>query len=79
MGLESDWTRPLLESGGWLAAHRRKKTAVGNNAIDSRQSTLNGLFSREAKAPHPLLGWRSWSLRLFNELPVDDEPGLNDA
>lgn len=80
MGLESDFiTRSLLESTGWLAAHRRKKASVENNAIDSRRSTLSGLVSRETPPPLPMAGWRSWSLRLFCEPPVEDHPGLNDA
>lgn len=81
MGIESDLNRPLLESTGWLAAHRRKKTALGGNAITSRQSSLTGRVCRPDPTANPLFGWRSWSMQLFNELDVvgEDDVGLHDA
>lgn len=65
--------RPLLESGGWLAAHRRKKTSLEKSAIDSRQSSLTGRISRPDPSTRPLFGWRPPGMQLFQELKVIPE------
>jgi hypothetical protein len=81
LGLDSDSSRPLLESTGWLAAHRRNQASMKLNPVDRRRNSLAGAVSQgEADLGVPR-DWGSWSLRLFRRAPAvgEDGAGLNDA
>jgi hypothetical protein len=79
--LESDWSRTLLESTGWLAAHRRNQASLKQNPVICQRDGLAGAVSRDSGIPNPTGAWGSWSLRLFRRMPVvsDEQAELNDA
>jgi hypothetical protein len=81
LGLESDWSRPLLESTGWLAAHRRNQASLKRNPVICHRDGLAGAVARDSGMSHSTGAWGSWSLRLFRHMPVvsDEHAGLNDA
>lgn len=81
MGLENDSSRPLLESTGWLAAHRRQQVSLKQNPVHSHGSSLNGEVSRTAPMQSAMQEWRSWSLGLFRRAPMasEESSGLTDA
>jgi hypothetical protein len=81
LGLESDWSGPLLESTGWLAAHRRNQASLKRNPVMCHRDGVAGVVSRDNGIPHTGGPWGSWSLRLFNSMPAasDENAGLNDA
>jgi hypothetical protein len=81
LGLESDSSRPLLESTGWLAAHRRNQASMKQNPVDRRRNSLAGAVSPGGGVPDIPREWGPWSLRLFRRVPVvgEDSAGLNDA
>ena len=81
MGLESDSSRPLLESTGWLAAHRRNQAALKQNPVICHRDGLAGAVSRGSGMSPSTGAWGSWSLRLFRRMPEmsDEHAGLNDA
>jgi hypothetical protein len=81
LGLESDWSRSLLESTGWLAAHRRNQASLKRNPVVCHRDSLAGAVSRDNGMSRSSGPWGSWSLRLFSRTPVvsDENAGLNDA
>ena len=81
MELESDCSRPLLESTGWLAAHRRNQASLKQNPVICHRDGLAGAVSRDNGVAHTNGAWGSWGLRLFRRMPVvpDEHAGLNDA
>jgi len=81
LGLESDSSGPLLESTGWLAAHRRNQASLKQNPVICHRDGLAGAVSRNSEMSHSNEAWGSWSLRLFRRMPVgsDEHAGLNDA
>ncbi len=81
MGLESDSSGALLESGGWLAAHRKQQVSLKMNPVHSRGSSLNGEVARRMPAHESPQAWRAWSIGLFRQFPAvsDESSGLTDA
>ncbi len=80
MGLESDSSRQVLESTGWLAAHRRNQASMKQNPVDRHSSSLAGRVSPGGPPVSVPGEWRSWSMRLFrNMAAVGEEAELNDA
>lgn len=80
MGLESDSSRPLLESTGWLAAHRRNQASMKQNPVDRHSNSLAGRVSPGQPPPSVSGEWGSWSMRLFKSTAVlGEEAELNDA
>ena len=81
MELESDWSRTLLESTGWLAAHRRNQASLKQNPVVCHRDGLAGAVSRDCGMPRSNGAWGSWSLRLFSRMPAvsDENAGLSDA
>jgi hypothetical protein len=69
MVMENDSPRPLLESTGWLAAHRRSQRWLKQNPIHFHRSSLAGEVAAD-RPSRETLAWHSWSLRLFNREPV---------
>lgn len=69
MGMEHDSPRPLLESTGWLAAHKRNQRWLKQSPIYFHRSSLTGEVSR-GRPSKETLAWHSWSLRLFNREPL---------
>ena len=80
LGMEHDSGRPLLESTGWLAAHRRSQKWLKQNPVHFHRNSLTGEVSPDRPA-RETLAWQSWSLTLFNRLPVtgSDTPGINEV
>lgn len=69
MGMGDGSPRPLLESSGWLAAHRRSQRWLKQNPVHFHKSSLSGEASQEPPSrQNP--DWGSWSLRLFNRFAV---------
>lgn len=80
MGLESDSSRQVLESTGWLAAHRRNQASMKQNPVDRHSNSLAGRVSPVGPPTSVPGEWRSWSMRLFrNMAAVSEEAELNDA
>jgi hypothetical protein len=80
MGMEHDSPRPLLESSGWLAAHRRSQRSLERNPVHFRTNSISG----EASSQRPAKGlacWHSWSLGLFSRfpLPARDHPRITEG
>ena len=75
MGLESDSCRLLLESSGWLAAHRRKQFSLKQDPVRYQLDSLTGEVSPASPLPEASQGWRSFSLRLVKRLPSMAEEG----
>lgn len=69
MGMENDSPRPLLESTGWLAAHRRSQKWLKQNPVHFHRSSLTGEVCADRPAKETL-AWHSWGLKLFNREPV---------
>ncbi|HEY5494468.1 MAG TPA: hypothetical protein VIK15_07725 [Candidatus Anoxymicrobiaceae bacterium] len=69
MGMEHDSPRPLLESTGWLAAHKRNQRWLKQSPVHFHRSSLTGEVSRERPSKETL-AWHSWSLRLFSRQPL---------
>jgi len=65
----------LLESTGWLAAHRRQQVSLKQNPVHSHHNSLAGEAARGVPETLASRGWRSWSPGLFRRVPaVDDGP-----
>jgi len=69
LGMEHDSPRPLLESTGWLAAHKRNQRWLKQSPVHFHRSSLTGEVSRERPSKETL-AWHSWSLRLFSRQPL---------
>ena len=54
MAMEHDAPRPLLESTGWLAAHRRSQRWLQQNPVHLHRSSLSGEVSRERPSKETL-------------------------
>ncbi|MHB8894315.1 MAG: hypothetical protein ACYC99_03940 [Candidatus Geothermincolia bacterium] len=80
MGLEHDSFRPLLESTGWLAAHRRSQRWLKQNPVSSQRNSLTGGASPDRPARESV-AWHSWSLKLFNKcsLPAHEHPRITES
>jgi hypothetical protein len=74
-------SRLLLESTGWLVAHRRCRAWQKQNPVHFHSNSLSG----EIPTAHPLSrgeqDWGSWSLMLFRKLAlaVDETAGFEEA
>ncbi len=74
MVLDIGSSRLLLESTGWLVAHRKSRTWQRRGPVHFHWSTLSG----GPPSDHPVYSgeqeWGSWGLMLFKKaaLPVDD-------
>jgi hypothetical protein len=80
LGLESDSSRQVLESTGWLAAHRRNQASTKQNPVDRHSNSLAGRVSPGEPPPGAPGEWRSWSMRLFRNIAaISEEAELNDA
>ncbi|MBU1671066.1 MAG: hypothetical protein KKF41_04185 [Actinobacteria bacterium] len=65
MGLDSGSSGPLLESTGWLAAHRRNQSLL-RGPIDLRRDSLSGRPAPTVpRPPRDPADWRAWGMRLF--------------
>ena len=66
MGIENGSSRTLLESTGWLAAHRRNQAWLRQNPVDLHMSSFTGGAAIESTPATKLNRWLSWSFHLFN-------------
>ena len=81
MGIENNSSRPVLESSGWLAAHRKNLRWLESSALRRHQSSFtSGAPTKTPVASH-LDDWRSWGARLFRTIAVvpDDAAGLDEG
>lgn len=80
MELDYDLSRPLLESTGWLGAHRRNQSMLEQHPVNFHTSSLAGKVSSGHCLPRRLHKWHSWSLLLFKnaEATGEDACGLGD-
>ncbi|MCG2795582.1 MAG: hypothetical protein L6427_06950 [Actinomycetia bacterium] len=80
MVLDIGSSRLLLESTGWLVAHRRSRAWQSVSPVHFHWNSLSG----EAPSGHPLSSgeqeWGSWSLMLFRKLALaaDDTATPNE-
>ena len=81
MGLEHYSSGPLLESTGWLAAHRKKQVSLKHNPVHSHRSSLAGEVSDDERTPYSFSEWLAWNMGLFyrGSDAYDEGPGLSDA
>ena len=66
MGIENGSSRILLESNGWLAAHRRNRAWLKQNPVDLHMSSFTGGAALEDPPATDLNKWLFWSTHLFN-------------
>jgi hypothetical protein len=80
MGMEHDSTRPVLESSGWLAAHRRNQRSLERNPVHFHPRSISGEPSPQ-RPPKGLPYWHSWSLGLFSRfpLPAREHPRITEG
>lgn len=77
--MENDSSRPLLESTGWLAAHRRYQSWLKQNPVHFHRKSLTGAVPM-GPITRSFEEWRSWSLMLFKKMTAGDDPStLNEA
>jgi len=78
--MEHDSPRPLLESTGWLAAHRRSQEWLKQNPVHFHRCSLTGEVAAGRPSRETLM-WHSWSLKLFSRLtvPGSDTPGVSET
>jgi hypothetical protein len=82
LGLESHSSGPLLESTGWLAAHRKKQVSLKLNPVHSHGNSLTGEVSNDDRTPYSFSEWLAWNIGLFYRSAGgagDEGPGLSDA
>jgi hypothetical protein len=65
LGIENGSSRTLLESTGWLAAHRRNQAWLKQNPVDLHMSSFTGGAAIDNISAAKLKKWLSWSVRLF--------------
>ena len=65
MGKENGSSRTLLESTGWLAAHRRNQAWLKQNPVDLHMSSFTGGAAPDNTPVEKLNKWLSWSVPLF--------------
>ncbi|MBK5092716.1 MAG: hypothetical protein JJE48_04265 [Actinobacteria bacterium] len=65
MGIESGSSRTLLESTGWLAAHRRNQAWLRQNPVDLHMSSFTGGAALENASTTKRNRWLAWSFPLF--------------
>lgn len=70
--MDDDFMRPLFESSGWLAAHRRNQKWLRQNPVLIRVSSIAGAVSLQNPAERGFPGWKSWSLRLLRKPEEED-------
>ena len=80
MGLEHDSSRPLLESSGWLAAHRRSQKWLKKNPVPVQRTSLTGEAPPDRPSRETLL-WHSWGLKVFGRytLPAHEQPRITET
>lgn len=80
MGMEHDLPRPVFESTGWLAAHRRSQRWLKQTPVHFQRSSLTGGTSPE-RPPRESLAWHSWSLKLFSRcsMPTSEHPRITES
>lgn len=76
--LDFDLSRPLLESTGWLGAHRRNQSMLEQHPVNLHTSSLAGKVPSGHCLPRRLYKWHSWSLMLFKNLGAGDEVYSDD-
>ena len=71
----------MLESTGWLAAHRKKQASLKLNPVHSHRNSLTGEVSNDDRAPYSFSEWLAWNMGLFYRSTGggDEGPGLSDA
>ncbi len=65
MGIENGSSRTLLESTGWLAAHKRNQAWLKQNPVDLHMSSFRGGAAIDNISAAKLNKWLSWSVHLF--------------
>ena len=79
MGIEEGSSRIVLESSGWLAAHKRNRKWLERNPLERRLQGFTGVASPGNWFPASPDTWRSWGLSLFRHpvagvnMPVEGE------
>jgi hypothetical protein len=71
LGIENGSSRTLLESTGWLAAHRRNQAWLKQNPVDLHMSSFTGGAAIDKAPGEKLNKWLLWSTRLFDR-PVKE-------
>lgn len=80
MGLDNCSSGWLVESTGWLAAHRRKQVSQKQNPVHFQLDSLTGVVTPATSMPNPMQGWRSCSLTLGLAAMFSEEgAGFHDA
>ena len=69
---ENDFSRPLVESPGWLAAHKRNRLASGKNPAYTSWDSLSGVISVGNPVSKKFDSWKHWSLILLNRSSPDE-------
>ena len=74
-------SRLLLESTGWLVAHRKSLAWHKRNPVDFHLSSLSGEVASSPPLSSGEQEWGSWGLMLFRKLAlaVDDSAGPEEA
>ena len=66
LSIEDGSSGLLLESTGWLAAHRRNQAWLKQNPVDLHMSSFTGGAALENTPATNLDKWLFWSTHLFN-------------
>ena len=72
LGMEDGSSRPLLESTGWLVAHRRNQTWLKQNPVDLHMNSFAGGAALDNAPSIKFAKWLSWSIHLFSRSARDD-------
>jgi hypothetical protein len=64
VGIEEGSSRIVLESSGWLAAHKRNRKWLERNPLERRRQGICAASAGEWLAASPDT-WRAWGLSLF--------------
>lgn len=68
--VNGDYRRALMESSGWLAAHRRSQDSLRRNPVRSQTNSIAGKASANDRLQATPRDWHKWSLSCIKRLAM---------